>query len=558
MTKKIFHAILLVASLILAACFLIILGVLYEHFADLQSKQLRLQTELIARGVSSEGLSYIKGLAAGDYRITWIQADGQVLYDTSSDSSRMENHADRREFLDAKETGYGQSARYSATLTEKMLYFAQRLPDGSVIRIASAQSTVLSLVLSMLQPICIVLAAAIILSALLASRLSRRIVRPLNDLDLDRPLENEAYAEIAPLLRRIDYQHRQIAAQMDALKQKQEEWNAVTDSMAEGILLLNAQRNILSLNRSAARILGTDESCIGTDILRLNRAFALQKSLEKAAHGEHAEAVMQLGEGEYQLEVSPVISDGQIGGVVLLLLDVADKANAEQMRREFTANVSHELKTPLHSISGCAEIMRDGLVKEEDMPRFIEQIYNESRRMITLIDDIIRLSKLDEGLAEMRMQSVDLMEIVLETVSLLQAAADKKGVAFKVTGDEGKIGGVPALLREIVYNLCDNAVKYNRENGSVELSVQDGQDGVTLCVRDTGIGIPEEHQERVFERFYRVDKSHSKEIGGTGLGLSIVKHAAALHHAQLTLESSMGKGTAISVHFPKSLPSQNA
>lgn len=550
MTKKIFHAILLVASLILAACFLIIMGVLYEHFTGLQNNELKIQTDLIARGVEHEGLAFIEGLDTGDYRITWIRDNGEVIYDTKSASGTMENHADRAEFIEAQQNGYGESSRYSSTLTEKMLYYAQRLPDGSVIRVASARSTVLALLYGMLQPVLFVLAAAIILSAVLASRLSKRIVRPLNDLDLDHPLENEAYEEIAPLLRRIDYQHRQIETQLRALKQKQDEWDALSGSMSEGILLLNDKREILSVNRSAARILSTDEGSLGRDLLLYNRSLTLQELLQKAAEGKHAEAIMEISGGEYQLDASPIFSEAKVSGIALLLFDVSDKAYAEQMRREFTANVSHELKTPLHSISGCAEIMRDGLVKAEDMPHFIDQIYSESLRMITLVDDIIRLSKLDEGMDDMSFAPLKLMDAVREAAASFAPAAKKKNITIHVSGDEGLISGVAPLVREIVNNLCDNALKYNRDGGSVELGVHSDNEGVTLEVRDTGIGIPKEHQERVFERFYRVDKSHSREIGGTGLGLSIVKHAALLHHAKLELESSLGQGTTIRVRFP--------
>ncbi len=550
MTKKIFNAILLVASIILLSCFLIILGVLYEHFTGVQSKQLKIQTDLIARGVAGEGKDYIEGLDAGDYRITWIDENGSVLYDSKSDSTLMENHADREEFTEALKSGYGESVRYSSTLTEKMLYYAQKLPDGSVIRVAFAQNTVLSLVFGMIQPIFIVLAVAIILSAVLASRLSKRIVRPLNDLDLDHPLENEAYDEIAPLLRRIDYQSRQISEQMDKLKQKQDEWDAVVGSMNEGIVLLNDKRDILSINESAAHAFSADESCAGKDILSINRELPMQELMEKAYSGEHAETVMKIGGDEYQLDASPVYSGEKISGVALLLFDVTDKTQAEQIRREFTANVSHELKTPLHSISGCAEIMRDGLVRPEDMQHFSGQIYNESRRMIALVDDIIRLSKLDEGINDVPFQRLHLLDLVMDAVSAHRPLAEKKGVTLSAGGDDAQIDGVPPLIREIINNLCDNAIKYNHGGGKVELKVIASPKRVTLSVSDDGIGIPEEHHQRVFERFYRVDKSHSKEIGGTGLGLSIVKHAAMLHHAEIELHSAPGKGTSILIHFP--------
>lgn len=551
MTKKIFRSILLVAIIMLAACFAIILGVLYNYFSGLETEQLKNQTTLAAKAVEDEGAAYFDRLDVGKYRITWIAADGSVLYDTYTNAGSMENHSDREEFQEALETGFGQSSRFSSTRTEKTVYYAKRIDDGSVVRVSVSGDTLLSLVLGMFQPVLLLLAAAIVISILLASHLSKRIVRPLNGLDLDAPLDNESYPELAPLLGRIEKQHRQIDEQLAELERSRREWDAVTDSMNEGIVLIGDNHAVLSINRAAAAALETDRQCVGQSILTVNRDLEIQALIADALEGKSGELVTGLMGRDYQLDASPVTTAEGVKGAALLLFDVTDKARAEQMRREFTANVSHELKTPLHSISGCAEIMRNGLVKSEDMPRFIDQIYNESMRMITLVDDILRLSRLDEGAENVPRERVSLRLTADETAArLTQRAADAQ-VALAVTGDAGEIDAIPPLIRELIYNLCDNAIKYNRPGGRVELHVEDRDGESILTVSDTGIGIPQEHLSRVFERFYRVDKSHSKEVGGTGLGLSIVKHIAQLHDAQIEVESAPGEGTAIRIRFPR-------
>lgn len=551
MTKKIFRSILLVAIIMLAACFAIILGVLYNYFSGLETEQLKNQTTLAAKAVEDEGAAYFDRLDVGKYRITWIAADGSVLYDTYTNAGSMENHSDREEFQEALETGFGQSSRFSSTRTEKTVYYAKRIDDGSVVRVSVSGDTLLSLVLGMFQPVLLLLAAAIVISILLASHLSKRIVRPLNGLDLDAPLDNESYPELAPLLGRIEKQHRQIDEQLAELERARREWDAVTDSMNEGIVLIGDNHAVLSINRAAAAALETDRQCVGQSILTVNRDLEIQALIADALEGKSGELVTGLMGRDYQLDASPVTTAEGVKGAALLLFDVTDKARAEQMRREFTANVSHELKTPLHSISGCAEIMRNGLVKSEDMPRFIDQIYNESMRMITLVDDILRLSRLDEGAENVPRERVSLRLTADETAArLTQRAADAQ-VALAVTGDAGEIDAIPPLIRELIYNLCDNAIKYNRPGGRVELHVEDRDGESILTVSDTGIGIPQEHLSRVFERFYRVDKSHSKEVGGTGLGLSIVKHIAQLHDAQIEVESAPGEGTAIRIRFPR-------
>lgn len=549
MTKRIFRSIFLVAFAVLLACLLLIMGVLYEYFTTMQRSTLAAQAALAAQGVQNEGLAYFDGLEDSTYRLTWVQSDGSVLYDSSADETAMENHAGREEIQEALRTGTGESERISATLAEKTLYRAVRLSDGSVLRVGVTQYTVVTLLLGMLQPILIVLLVAIVLSVILAKRASKQITEPLNTLDLDQPLENETYEELSPVLTRIARQHRQIDSQLAELRQKQDEFAAITGSMSEGLILLDNQSTILSINPAAARLFGTDDVCIGQNILTVNRHIVLQKLITDARLGTRGETVVALAGGEYQIDASPVLSNEKIVGVCILAFDVTEKAQAEQMRREFSANVSHELKTPLQAIMGAAELIENGLVKQEDLPRFVGHIHSEASRLVTLIDDIIRLSQLDEGGA-FPVETVDLTALAREVTDTLSSAAAAKNVTVTVQGTSTQMRGVRRLLYEIAYNLCDNAIKYNVDGGSVIVSVSRESDGVRFSVSDTGIGIPPEAQSRIFERFYRVDKSHSKESGGTGLGLSIVKHAAQHHHADIHVDSAVGKGTTIQICFP--------
>lgn len=551
MTKRIFRTILVVAIGVFLASVLFFMTVLYDYFSGVQRNQLRMQTDLAAQGVQNEAEAYLEGLPVQDYRITWIGADGNVLYDSMSDAQEMENHFEREEIKMALAEGYGESERYSSTLTERYLYSAKRLADGSVIRLSVTQNSLLVLTLGMLQPMIVVFAVVIILSIVLASRLSKKIVQPLNQLDLDTPANNEEYDELAPLLHRLETQQRQIKRQRDELEQRKNEFEAITRGMAEGIVLLNGQGNILSINYAASNLLEADHSVIGKNMISVNRSLALSELLQKAEAGSYAETIITFVQGRYRLSASPVRVDNQVSGIVLLFLDVTEKEEAEQMRREFTANVSHELKTPLHIIAGCAELLQNDMVKPEDRTRFSRQIYTESQRMIRLVEDIIKLSHLDEEVDTMKCEAVDLFELAQETVDILASKAKKAGVHMELQGEHAIIYGVSQQLSSILDNLCDNAIKYNHEGGRVLVTVKDEADAVILSVQDTGIGIPEEHQKRIFERFYRVDKSHSKEMGGTGLGLSIVKHAARLHHASVELQSTVEKGTCIVVRFPK-------
>ena len=551
MTKRIFRAICLVALAVFLASVTLIMGILYDYFSRVQQDQLRIEAGLAARGVEENGAAYFDGLDTQSYRITWIGADGTVLFDSKSDADAMENHLEREEVKQAMASGFGHSSRYSSTLMERLLYSAQRLEDGSVIRLAITQNSVLTIVLGMIQPILLVSLVAVILALVLASRVSKTVVRPLNELNLDEPLNNEGFDELSPLLRRIDSQQRQLKGQALELKQKKDEFLAVTSNMSEGLVLLNAGGMILSINNAALNILGADKSCVGEDMLTVNRSLEMQQLLEQAKNGKRSETKLRLSGREYQLDASPIISKGNTGGVALLLFDITERENAEQLRREFTANVSHELKTPLHSISGCAELMKNGLVKPEDTARFAGQIYSEAQRLIHLVEDIIHLSRLDEGAEDMQRERIDLYALSGSVIDSLGNEAKENKVSLELCGAQAFVWGVRQLVSGMVYNLCDNAIKYNRENGSVKLTVSSEGEYSVLKVSDTGIGIPPEHQSRVFERFYRVDKSHSKEVGGTGLGLSIVKHSAMVHNAKIDLQSTQGKGTSITLRFPK-------
>ena len=549
MTKRIFRATLLVGVAVLIASLTLVMGALYSYFGRVQESQLRDELSLAVVGVEQNGTDYLRKLESDQYRITWLRADGAVLYDTQADAESMENHAQRQEVQQALATGEGESSRYSDTLLQKTVYYAKRLPDGTVLRLSAVRVTAGVLVLNMLQPILLVLAAALILSGVLAGRLARRITEPLNRLDLEHPLENDTYEELAPLLRRMEHQRRQIDRQMDELRRRSEEFEQITGSMNEGLVLLDEAGVILSINPAARRLLDAAENCVGQDLLTVDRDVALSAALRQAAEQGHSEFRGQRNGREYQFDVTRIQSEGRTAGTVLLVFDVTERAFAERNRREFTANVSHELKTPLQGIIGSAELLENGLVKQEDVPRFIGHIRSEAQRLVTLIGDIIRLSQLDEG-EPMPAEPVELLALAREAAESLQSAAAARNVTVTVEGEPVELTGVRRLLYEIVFNLCDNAIKYNTDGGRVQVTVTKENETAAVTVRDTGIGIPPDQQDRVFERFYRVDKSHSKASGGTGLGLSIVKHAVQYHHGAIHLQSEVGKGTEIRVTFP--------
>ena len=549
MTKKIFKSILIVAGTVLLASIVIIMGCLYEYFSNIQKDKLADELDIAASAVELYGTDYLKNIDSERYRITWIQADGKVIYDTQAGADSMENHADRQEVKQALAEGEGSSSRYSDTLMEKTSYYARLLDDGSVLRVSTTYATAGLLVLGMLQPILVVLIAALVLSGILARRISKRIVEPMNSIDLDRPLENDTYEELSPLLNRINQQHREIEMQMRYLKQRTDEFTQITESMKEGLILLDNKGNVLSINEAAQNILETDSSCIGQNFLSIERSRSINHAIAKAFEDGHSEEYAEYAGREYQIDISRIESDGDIVGAVLLAFDITEQQNAQRNRREFTANVSHELKTPLQGIIGSAELIENGMVKPEDMPRFTGHIRKEASRLVTLIEDIIRLSQLDEG-RQMPSEQVDLFELADEVKSVLEGACEAKNINMKLMGEHVCVDGVKRLLYEIIYNLCDNAVKYNNEGGIADIDISSDEKNAYITVRDSGIGIPQDQQERVFERFYRVDKSHSKESGGTGLGLSIVKHAVSYHNGTVSMKSEPGNGTEIRVALP--------
>ena len=550
MTKKIFQSILLVAGCVLLASLLIIMGFLYDYFGGVEENQLRDELSLAAAAVEDGGTDYLSRLTADRCRLTWIAADGSVLYDTRTDAESLENHASRAEVSQALTTGTGESTRYSSTLMEKTMYYAQRLDDGTVLRISISRATVGMIAVGMIQPLLIVLIVALILSGLLARRLSRRIVDPLNSLDLEHPLDNDAYEELSPLLKRIHRQHVEIQTQLRELREKTDEFTQITGSMREGLVLLDEHGSILSINAAAQALFGADAQCVGRDFLTIERSHEISAAIQATVTDGHGEVRAERAGRVYQFDISRITSDGKLLGTVILAFDITEQEFAERNRREFTANVSHELKTPLQGIIGSAELIENGMVKPDDLPRFVGHIHAEAARLVTLIDDIIRLSQLDEGDA-MPTEPVDLLAVSQEAAENLHDAAAARDVTVSVTGRPAVIPGVRRLLYEVVYNLCDNAIKYNRDGGRVDVTVAADAGGSSITVADTGIGIAPEHQSRVFERFYRVDKSHSKASGGTGLGLSIVKHAVQYHHGRIELESTPGTGTTIRAIFPK-------
>lgn len=548
MRRKIFQSYLLVGILVMALCCALFLGVLFGHYEKQAFAQLAAESDYIAHGMELSGEAYLDTLASED-RVTWVDGSGAVLYDSAADAETMQNHLDREEIVQALETGQGQSIHFSETLLERTLYYAVRLEDGSVVRVSCTQGTVAAMLLLMIWPILGIVAAVLLLGSLLALRLARRIVAPINEIDLDHPAAEETYQELAPLVSRIQEQNRTIRRQMDELGRRQREFTAITDNMSEGFLLVDSRTNVLSSNHSAMRLLGGAE---GAEMENLRRDGCIPQvisTVEAALAGVRTETVQELSGASWQIIANPVVFSGQVHGVVVLVMDVTEREQREKLRREFSANVSHELKTPLTSISGFAELMKEGMVPPGKVKEFSGDIYRESRRLIDLVDDIIRLSKLDENAGLYETETVDLYDLSDDILANLRPIAGRRGITLSLVGEHVRMTGTWRILNEMVYNLCDNAIKYNRDGGSVTVSVQRRDGHIRLCVSDTGIGIPYADQPRVFERFYRVDKSHSKEAGGTGLGLSIVKHGAQYHNARVELVSEPGQGTAITIVF---------
>ncbi len=549
MSKKIFRSIIAATMIVLLASLLFITGFLYEYFNRTQVNRLKEELSLASAGVEQIGEAYFDSYHPSMFRFTLVNSDGSVIYDSQVDSDAMENHGKREEINEALENGHGSSARYSATLTERTFYEAVRLNNGTVLRISTTQVTIATLILGMSPFICTIVLISILLSILLSQKMAKSIVKPLEQLDLDEPSNNDTYEELTPILSRLNRQHKQIALQLKQLKQKTDEFRQVTDSMNEGLILLDSKGMILSINNAAKKLYDTDDSAVGKHFLTFDRSAAMTAAVDKALSGTHGEFREERNSREYQYMISPTVSDGKLLGAVILCIDVSEVAFAERNRKEFTANVSHELKTPLQSIIGSAELLENGLVKAADTDRFIGNIKNEALRLVALINDIIRLSRLDEMVA-IPTESVDIYGELCEAVRTLTPSAEKRSITITTDGESCITQSVRSYIYEIIYNLTDNAIRYNKEGGAVSLSLKRSQSSVTLTVSDNGIGIPSEHQSRIFERFYRVDKSHSRETGGTGLGLSIVKHAVECVGGTLSLDSRVDVGTTVTVVFP--------
>ncbi len=551
MRRQIFGSILLTSliSTLLMSCLIFI--VMYGQFYNEMKQTIKKDARFITEGYLLSGEAYLIKLQSQSNRVTLIAPDGTILFDNSADAATMENHLNRPEVQEALETGIGEAARMSETLGQQTFYHARRLDNGNILRVAMTTDIVYATVVACIPFTILAIAAIAVLSGIVAKWRTKSIIKPINLINLDDPLQNDVYGELAPLLTRIEKQHRKISAQMDELQKKQDEFSAIIGNMSEGLIFLNKSGTVLSMNKSAARLYGSDRDYVGKDILTVDRRLPVQEIIEEASLGNHAETTVDISGRTYRYVANPVLSSGQISGTILLTFDITERSHTEQLRREFTANVSHELKTPLQTIMGSAELMKNGLVREEDMPRFVERIHTEAGHLVALIDDIIRLSQIDEMRPDIPTEDVDLKALCENAAERLRDLAGECSVSIDVQGEAAAVVGARQLLDEIVYNLVDNAIKYNRPGGQVRVTVSADNAGTALSVADTGIGIPKEDQSRIFERFYRVDKSHSRDTGGTGLGLSIVKHAALYHNAEIDLQSKLGVGTTITVRFPK-------
>ena len=548
MTGKILRNSVLVAALALFSCALLFFGVMYRNYEDQAFSQLRAEAAAVSQGLNAQGERYLDDFEPAD-RVTWVSSDGTVLYDSAAPAQDLPAHTGREEIAQALETGEGQASRYSQTLLQRTYYYARRLADGTVLRVSCTQNSLPAMIIMMLTPFLWVATVVLIVCGILSYRLAQQITKPINAINLDNPARLPGYPELSPLFDRLREQSRTIGRQMDELQLRQREFTAITENMREGFLLVDGKLHILSGNHSAFELLGRQEVKPGELLYDADCRPEILDAVETALSGSHAELLLSIDDVSWQVLANPVVATGQVAGAVILCMDVTEREQRERLRREFSANVSHELKTPLTSISGFAELMKEGLVPPEKIPEFSGDIYKESRRLIGLVDDIIQLSRLDENSTEFERGPVDLYELSEQAMASLRPVADRQSVRLALQGEHAEIDGVAQLLKEMIYNLLDNAVKYNVPGGSVVLRVQKTGARTVLSVSDTGIGIPYADQPRVFERFYRVDKSHSKEVGGTGLGLSIVRHAAQYHNARLDLKSRPGKGTTITVTF---------
>ncbi|HGD0028591.1 TPA: ATP-binding protein [Streptococcus agalactiae] len=550
MTKKIFRTTLSASLGIVLVTILMIMGFLYNYFNHIQREQLRTQTALASQGISFEGKDYFENLKTSNVRITWVDNKGQVLYDTQSDAKHMKNHANRQEIKEAIKSGYGESTRWSATLTEKSIYAAQRLNNGTIVRLSVAQQTIFYLLLGMISPLAIIILLAIILSVLIARYIAKKVSEPLNNIDLDHPLSNDSYEEITPLLRRLDSHQAKIQHQKLLLQKRQKEFDTIISKIKEGMILLDDQARIVSINAEALKLFQINDDWHGRFMMEVSRDLTLKDLIDQGLKGKKKEANIGIENNHYRVLVRPTTDNNRVTGLVVLLFDVTDQLQMEQLQREFTANVSHELKTPLHVISGYSELLANQMVPNEEVPQFAAKIHKESERLVKLVEDIINLSHLDEQ-EKLPQETVNLYDLTQKVLEGLQAKADKKHIQINFNGEEAILRGNPVLLNSLVYNLCDNAITYNHEKGQVNVTLKNSSDTITLEVSDTGLGIAEKDKKRIFERFYRVDKSRSKIVGGTGLGLSIVKSALDFHNGSIKVDSHLGQGTTMTVLLHK-------
>lgn len=548
MAKKIFTSIMLVSSVIMTLGMALIMGILYHHFNQQLFRELQKEALYLSGGVVQNGLSYLKALEGEEARVTYIDKDGTVLFDSEADASSMQNHAHRKEVREAFANGSGKDVRKSATLSERTVYYARQLSNGTVLRVSSTQYTVIELILQLVKPVIWILGFMIILSLAAAFHISRKIMEPVNELNLEEPERGEPYEEIAPLIRKIQKQNRQIQSQLEAAKRQQQEFSIITENMKEGLLVIDRYTMLLSGNSSGWRFFQSQDKT-GQSVYSLNRSEDFRTCIEAVLAGKHTDCTLKIGDQHIRLIANPVIRNAKTEGAVLLLVDMTETMERENLRREFSANVSHELMTPLTSISGYAEIIKSGLVKEKDIQAFSGKVYDEAQRLIALLEDTIKISQLDEGQVPYGRENIDLYQLTKKICTSLQDKADKNKVHIYVEGGRVILSTVETVFSEIMYNLCDNAIKYNREGGSVIIHLEQNAKEVWVTVEDTGIGIPQAEQKRVFERFYRVDKSRSSEVRGTGLGLSIVKHGVQFLGGSLRMESQEEKGTRITMVF---------
>lgn len=553
MVRKIFKSTMLVCAIVLTVGLAFVLGVLYRYFGDELSVELKKEAAYLSVGVQQEGADYLQKIKEKSSRITYIAEDGTVLYDSEADAAQMENHKNREEVQKAEKYGAGSAVRMSGTLLEKTIYYAVRLADHSVLRVSGTQSSVLTLLGKLLLPLFWILLLMLVLSGVIASKISKKLIKPINELDLEHPEENNVYEELSPLLSRIHKQSREIQKQIELARQQQEEFSIITENMQEGLIVIDRYTMILSANSSAWKLFREDKARSGESVYSLNRSEDFREAIENVLEGEHKEIVMKLNGSDIQLIANPVIRENKVEGAVLLLVNVTEKLERENLRREFSANVSHELKTPLTSISGFAEIIQDGYVQGDDVRKFAGRIYKEAGHLIQLVEDVIQISRLDEEQMPHEWEEVDVYQMCKSVCDALSEKAKKMNVHLYISGKQTMLCTVRTLLEEAIYNVCDNAIKYNKNDGSVSIFIKEDSSSkyVEIAVKDTGIGIPKEDQERIFERFYRVDKSHSKEISGTGLGLSIVKHAVTYLDGEIQLKSEEGMGTEIVLRFLK-------